>query len=81
MKEILSMKNEPESPACWVDLTDVIKAMDERNDVGGPLHIAFDDGNVSDESIQFCLKTCETHWSVMDDLLWMILRMPLGFWS
>ncbi len=38
-----------------------------RNDVGGPLRIVLDDGNIDDTSIQYCLDTCHEHWAAIAD--------------
>lgn len=48
-------------------LCEDIASLYEWNDIGGPLHIVLDDGNVDDGSIQFCLSTCHRHWSVLED--------------
>jgi hypothetical protein len=48
------------------------------NSVGGALHIVLDDGNLDDESIQFCLDTCEEHWSVRECSSILYLTKSIG---
>ena len=51
----------------YTDLLNDIADIYHRNCLGGPLHIVLDDGNTDDESIQFCMDTCHSHWSVTED--------------
>ena len=46
-------------------MCDAIARIYSVHSLGGPLHIVLEDGNLEDESIQFCLETCETHHSTL----------------
>lgn len=40
----------------------------EGCEVGGPLHIVLDDGNLTDDDISYCLWSMVSHWSVLGSL-------------
>ena len=45
-------------------LLDNITEIYEFSSVGGALHTVLEDGNTDDESIEYCLETCQDHWSL-----------------
>lgn len=47
-------------------LTQEIERIYEINNVGGPLHIVLDDGNVEDHFIAWAVGQMKDHWSVVD---------------
>lgn len=45
-------------------LQSLMEELYEFSIVGGPLHIATDDGNLQDSHLDFCERDIEGHWSI-----------------